>query len=143
MKVKFRRENSEVPLPEYTPASAAGFDVAAFENTAIPPKQMARIRTGLYVDVPEGYFLALLPRSSTPARTGLVFPHSVGVIDPTYSGPEDEIQLLVYNTLDKECLVKKGERIAQGLIIPAPKVEWEEADKLSDESRGGFGSTGK
>jgi dUTP pyrophosphatase len=143
VKVKIRRENSEVPLPEYKPSSAAGFDLAVFEDTLIPPKEMKYIRTGLYVDVPEGYFLALVPRSSTPGRTGLVFLHGIGIVDPAYSGPHDEIKLLVYNYLDKEFLVKKGDRIAQGLIVPAPKIEWEETNKLNEESRGGFGSTGQ
>ena len=68
--------------------------------------------------------------------------NSMGVVDRDYSGPEDEVGLLFYNTKDVEVVVKKGDRIAQGVFIKFDQAEWDETDEVRDESRGGFGSTG-
>jgi dUTP pyrophosphatase len=142
MKVRIRRAHQGINLPKYDPHSAAAFDLAASEDRTIEPKAIALIGTGLYIEVPEGYFLGLFSRSSTPLRLGLSVPHGVGVVDPTYSGPKDEILVQVFNFTDKPVTVKTGDRIAQAMFIQAPRVEWHEADELSKENRDGFGSTG-
>jgi dUTP pyrophosphatase len=143
MKVKIRRIDKSVDLPEYHTPGSAAFDIPINQDVTIPPKEIALISTGLFVQTPERHFLAIFSRSSTPKRKGLMFPHSVGILDPDYSGPEDEIKLLVYNFTDHPVEVQKGDRIAQGIFMPIDRVEWEEVTHLSEKSRGGFGSTGK
>jgi dUTP pyrophosphatase len=141
MKAKIRRSNPNIPLPAYITREAAAFDFAANEDATVRPGEIARIRTGLFIEAPEGYFLAILPRSSTPKR-GLSFPHSIGVVDRDYSGPDDEILIQVINFTGAPVEIKKGERIAQGMFLPIQKVEWEEAPSLRDTTRGGFGASG-
>lgn len=143
MKVKIRRSDPSIQLPEYQTKHAAAFDIAAGEDKTIQSGEIVFIHTGLYVEAPEGYFLALFSRSSTPKHKHLMFPHSVGIVDPDYSGPDDEILIQVYNFTDGIVEVKKGDRIAQGIFLPINRVEWEEVDRLRGATRGGFGSTGK
>ena len=71
--------------------------------------------------------------------------NGVGVVDPDYSGPEDEVRIQVLNVTPDEVLVARGDRLAQGIILPAPRVEWREVDaaELRQENRGGFGATGR
>ena len=80
-------------------------------------------------------------RSSTPRKKGLHKPHGIGVIDNDYCGDEDEVKVQVFNSTDKEVVVEKGERIAQGIFVKIDKFEWDEVEKMG-KSRGGFGSTG-
>ncbi len=142
MKVRIRRLNKEIALPYYATKDAACFDIAAIEDVVIKPGEIKHIHTGLYVESPKGYFLALFSRSSTPGRKGLMFPHGVGILDPDYAGPDDEVIILVYNFTDKTTEVTKGQRIAQGMFMPVQQVEWEESEELRGTTRGGFGSTG-
>lgn len=130
-------------MPLYNPDSAACFDFPTRETITIAPGQIGRVKTGLFISVPPGYLLAIVPRSSMPRR-GLEMPHSFGVVDPTYCGPKDEILIQVRNVTDQLVEIKKGDRIAQGFFVQTPRVTWHEVDKetLSAESRGGFGSTG-
>ncbi|MBI2634597.1 hypothetical protein HYW82_02945 [Candidatus Peregrinibacteria bacterium] len=69
-------------------------------------------------------------------------PHGFGIIDHDYCGQEDEIKVLVYNFTEKEVMIQRGEKIAQGVFVKIDKFEWEEVDEMRKESRGGFGSTG-
>jgi dUTP pyrophosphatase len=99
------------------------------------------IGTGLVVKVPAGHFLAIIARSSTPLKRGLIVANSVGVIDSDYCGAKDEIRIQVLNVTDASVAVRRGDRLAQGMVLAAPRVEWEETAP-ADVSRGGFGSTG-
>ena len=69
--------------------------------------------------------------------------NGIGIVDSDYSGPEDEIKILVYNFTENEVMVEKGERIAQGLFVKVEQGQWEETDIMENPTRGGFGSTGK
>jgi dUTP pyrophosphatase len=142
MKVKIRRANTNISLPTYGTKDAAAFDIASNEDVTIQPKEIKLIHTGLYFESPPGFFLAIFSRSSTPIKKGLMFPHSVGILDPDYSGPDDEALIMVYNFTDQAVEVKKGDRIAQGIFLPVQQVEWEEAEQLRETTRGGIGSTG-
>ena len=104
---------------------------------------MALVRTGLIIEVPTGHFLGIFARSSTPLKRGLLVANGVGVIDPDYSGPEDEIMIQVLNITDSEVQVRRGDRLAQGIVLPSPRVTWEEASEIRDTTRGGFGATGR
>jgi len=94
------------------------------------------------VKVPEGYMLMIVPRSSLPRKKALVCPHSVGIIDQDYCGPEDELLVQVQNISDHPVVIERGERIAQGIFVKVDTAEWEEVE-ANGKSRGGFGSTGK
>ena len=87
--------------------------------------------------------LLVSPRSSTPRKKGLTSPHGIGVIDQDYSGPEDEMVFLCYNFTDKTSIVRRGEKLAQGVFVKVDKAQWEEVDEVDTPTRGGFGSTDK
>ena len=99
------------------------------------------VGTGLVFAVPEGHFLAILARSSTPLKRGLAVANGVGVLDSDYCGPADELKIQLLNITDDPISVKVGDRLAQGMVLQAPRVEFVEGDTTSP-SRGGFGSTG-
>jgi dUTP pyrophosphatase len=141
MKLKITRIEKDLPLPVYKTPGSVAFDVYTRVDMTIDPKSTAIVPTNLIIEVPEGYFLLLASRSST-AKKGLLQPNGIGVIDQDFHGPQDEIGAFVHNSTDQQVELKRGDRIAQGLIIPIQKVEWEEVDAIKAESRGGFGSTG-
>jgi dUTP pyrophosphatase len=68
--------------------------------------------------------------------------NGVGVIDSDYSGPNDEIMVQVLNFTATAVHVARGDRLAQGIVLPAPRVSWEEVSDIRAETRGGFGATG-
>jgi dUTP pyrophosphatase len=142
MKVRIRRLHPDVPLPRYATSGAAAFDLAAAEDTTVPAGGMALVPTGLVIEVPAGMFLGIFARSSTPLTRGLMVANGVGVVDPDYCGPHDEVKVAVVNVTSTPVTVRRGDRIAQGIFLPAPQVSWEEADALGSSSRGGFGATG-
>jgi dUTP pyrophosphatase len=131
-----------VSLPSYGTSEAAGFDLAAAHDLVVAPRQIALVRTGLVIEVPTGYFLAIFARSSTPLKRGLIISNGVGVIDPDYSGPNDEVMIQVLNVTDSEVRISRGDRLAQGIVLPAPRVTWEEVSEIREITRGGFGATG-
>src|SRR5215204_5342165 len=122
MRLKIKRLQSAVGLPEFATAHAAGFDLAAAADTEIPPRSIRLIGTGLVIAVPEGYFLGIFARSSTPLKRGLMVANGVGVIDADYCGPTDEIKIQVFNITDAAVKVVRGERLAQGVLLPCPRV---------------------
>jgi dUTP pyrophosphatase len=143
MRIRIRRLDATLPLPAYASKDAAGFDLAAAHDVTVAPGRIALVRTGLAIEVPIGYFLGIFARSSTPLKRGLVVANGVGVIDPDYSGPEDEVMIQVLNITDTDVTVRRGDRLAQGIVLAAPRVEWEEASALRTATRGGFGATGR
>jgi len=68
--------------------------------------------------------------------------NGVGVIDPDYSGPADEVMIQVLNVTDAAVEVRRGDRIAQGIVLAAPRVIWQEVAEIREVTRGGFGATG-
>jgi dUTP pyrophosphatase len=142
MNVRIRRLRSDVPLPRYESGSAAGFDLSAADDVTVAPSQVVLVPTGLVIEVPEGMFLGIFARSSTPLKRGLMVANGVGVIDPDYCGPHDEVKVQVVNFTASPVTVRKGDRIAQGIFLAAPRVTWDERETLRDTSRGGFGATG-
>jgi dUTP pyrophosphatase len=126
----------------YATSEAAGFDLAAAHDVTVAPGRIALVRTGLVIEVPPGFFLAIFARSSTPLKRGLAVANGVGVIDPDYSGPNDEVMIQLLNFTNQEVPIARGDRLAQGIVLPAPRVTWEEVAELRDVTRGGFGATG-
>ena len=109
----------------------------------IAPGQVALVRTGLVIEVPTGHCLGIFARSSTPLKRGLMVANGVGIIDPDYSGPEDEVLIQVLNIGGNEVRVRRGDRLAQGIVLPAPRVTWNEVSEIREVTRGGFGGTGR
>ena len=144
MKVNIRRLDPSMPLPSYHTDAAAGFDLAARQDMRVEPGAVVLVPTGLVIEVPAGYFLAIIARSSTPLKRGLMVPNGVGVVDPDYCGADDEIKIEIYNFTATPVDITRGDRLAQGLFIPVARAQWvETAGELRDASRGGFGATGR
>lgn len=142
MKIKIKRIDTSLPLPEYQTSGAVAFDIYAREPMTIAPKTIARIPTNLIIKIPTGYVLSVVTRSSTPVKKGLLIPHGMGVIDQDYCGENDEILYQVYNFTDEAVTVDRGERVGQAMFLRVDQMEWEEVDAMSEVSRGGFGTTG-
>lgn len=143
MKVRITRRDPAVTLPARETVGSAGFDLASSVDMTVEPGQIVLVPTGLVVRVPDGYFLGIFARSSTPLKRGLVVPNGVGIVDSDYCGPEDEIKVQVLNITKAPVHVKRGDRIAQGIFLKFAAPEWDEGPVESDRTRGGFGSTGK
>src|SRR4051812_2764589 len=143
LNVRIRRLREDVALPAYESSGAAAFDLAAAADVTIAPGTVRLVPTGLVIEVPPGMFLGIFARSSTPLKRGLMVANGVGVVDSDYCGPDDEVKIAVVNFTGSPVEIKTGERIAQGIILAAPHVVWEEASELGAQSRGGFGGTGQ
>jgi dUTP pyrophosphatase len=141
MHIKVTRLRPSAALPTYSTAGSAAFDLAAADDVEIGPRQIALVGTGLVVAVPEGYFLGIFARSSTPLKRGLMVANGVGVLDSDYSGPADELKIQLLNITDAPVTIKAGDRVAQGIVLASPRVHIVEGEPGAT-SRGGFGSTG-
>ena len=116
-------------------------DLYCAETMTLHAGDFALVPLGVSMQLPEGYEARTAPRSSTFRRWGILQANSVGVIDNSYCGTNDEWKLPVYATRDT--VIEKGDRICQFRIFEVqPAVEFEECEALSDVDRGGFGSTG-
>jgi dUTP pyrophosphatase len=142
MLLRIKRLDRTIPLPEPATGGAAGFDLAAAADSEIPPRQIRLVGTGLVIAVPAGYFLGIFARSSTPLKRGLMVANGVGVVDADYCGPADEVKVQLINVTDAPVVIKRGDRIAQCIVLPAPRIAWQEVDEMERPTRGGFGSTG-
>ncbi|HVB75601.1 MAG TPA: dUTP diphosphatase [Ktedonobacteraceae bacterium] len=141
LQVTIKRIDKTLPLPAYATAGSVGFDLFCREDTEIAPRTIELIPGNVIVRIPEGYMLLLTLRSSTPLRKGLLIPNGVGIIDQDYCGEGDELKVQVLNFHEEAVLVRRGERIAQGIFVPIRRALWNEVDEMGI-GRGGFGSTG-
>lgn len=117
-------------------------DLRAAEAVEMKAGEFKMIPLGVAMELPKGYEALVVPRSSTFKRYGIILANSIGIIDESYKGDDDEWNFLAYAMRDTE--IKKDERICQFRIIGhQPEVEIEEVDTLGNENRGGIGSTGR
>ena len=136
--------NSSNPLPAYETNGSAGMDIRA--NLEQPVKlqslQRALIPTGLFIELPYGYEAQVRPRSGLAIKQGITCLNSPGTIDSDYRG---EVKVILINLSKEEHEVHHGDRIAQMIIQPVSRAEWEQVDILTESKRGqgGFGHTGK
>ncbi len=86
--------------------------------------------------------LMIASRSSLPIKKGLILANGVGILDQDYCGPADELKLELFNITEKEVEIKRGERLAQAMLVKIEKADFEEMNIENNESRGGIGSTG-
>ncbi len=142
MKAKIKRLSKNIKLPKYHTSESAGFDIASAANVTVAPGEVAKIPTGLVIAAPKGHFLLIAARSSLPLKKGLAMANGIGVVDPDYAGPNDEVYIIVYNFTGAPVGVKKGERLAQGIFLKSEQAQWKEVNALRDVDRGGIGSTG-
>jgi dUTP pyrophosphatase len=142
MRLKIKRLDPTISLPAYGTDEAAGFDLAAAHDAVVPAGRIVLVRTGLIIEVPAGHCLAIFARSSTPLKRGLMVANGVGIIDPDYCGPADEIMIQVLNFTAADVQIRRGDRLAQGILLPVPRVQWQDVDEISQTTRGGFGATG-
>ena len=141
-RVLIRRLDPSLPLPSYALAGDAGMDLRSAVDVVLAPGERCRIPTGIAVAIPDGHAGFVQPRSGLAARTGLGFVNSPGLIDSGYRG---EIQVVAINLDRREPIdIRRGDKIAQLVILPVPQVALAEVEELpaSDRGAGGFGSTG-
>ncbi|MBL7913947.1 MAG: dUTP diphosphatase [Bacteroidia bacterium] len=134
---------SHHPLPAYETSLSAGMDLRANLDAELELKPLQRmlVPTGLFIELPAGYEAQIRPRSGLAFKHGLTVLNSPGTIDADYRG---EIKVLLINLSDTSFVIKDGERIAQMIVAPHSRVEWEQTDALNSTERGagGFGHTG-
>ena len=141
MEVKIKRIHEDAIIPTFGSEYAAGADLYSIYNTMIYSGNTEVIHTGISIEIPEGYVGLIFARSGWAGKRGLAPANKVGVVDSDYRG---EILVYLHNHGYSKQEVVKGDRIAQLMIVPYPKIEFVEVDELSDTNRGdgGFGSTG-
>ena len=100
------------------------------------------VKFGIAMELPKGYEAHILPRSSTFKNYGLILTNGMGIIDNSYSGDTDEWCAMFYAT--RSSYIGKGDRLVQFRIVENQQaIEFEEVEHLGNDSRGGYGSTGK
>ena len=142
LKIRIHRLHADAVIPQYQTAGSAAFDLTAAGRVTVAAGEVRLVPTGLVIEVPAGMFLGIFARSSTPLKRGLMVANGVGVVDSDYCGPEDEVKIAVVNVTANPVIIEPGDRIAQGILLPAPRVTWDEVDRPRSGSRGGFGATG-
>lgn len=144
MNVRIKKLTETAQIPERGSDFAAGYDLKADlpEEITILPGTCQKVKTGIAMEIPEGYFGGVYARSGLSTKEGLRPANCVGVIDADYRG---EIMVPVYNDSESNRVITPGQKIAQLIIQPFLVVEFEESDTLEETLRGegGFGSTGK
>jgi dUTP pyrophosphatase len=145
IRVSIRRLSSSdgLPLPVYMTPGAAGMDLyaALSEDVVIDPRSIVLIPTGLEVAIPEGFEAQIRPRSGLAVKHGISLPNTPATIDSDYRG---EIRVPLINLGIEPFRVARGMRIAQLVVAPVVRVQWEEVEHLPATGRGanGFGHTG-
>ena len=141
MEIRVKTLDESGRLPEKKTKGAAGADLYAASDEIIYPKTTGKIKTGIAIEVPEGYVGLIFARSSMATRDGLAPANKVGIIDSDYRG---EVIVPLYNQSSIAAYVHTGQRIAQLIIVPVLDVEYKKSRTLSKTKRGdkGFGSTG-
>ncbi|WP_422388004.1 dUTP diphosphatase [Brevibacillus borstelensis] len=167
--VKVKRMHPDAVIPQYATAGAAGFDLVAVEDVVIAPGETVKVRTGLAFELPPGYELQIRPRSGVSAKTKLRVANAPGTVDADFRG---EVCVLIENTEEDDdsqdpwtnylrtvngseisdddqypfgsYIVRKYDRIAQGIIAEVPRASFIVTDELTETERGegSFGSTG-
>ena len=117
-------------------------DLRAAEDVTLKKGEVYYIPLGVAIELPKGYEALVAPRSSTPKNFFVLMANSIGVIDETFRGDNDQWCMPAYAIQDTE--IKKGERICQFRIIEhQPEIEFEVVDYLGNKDRGGWGTSGK
>jgi len=140
--IRFVKLDPRAQTPTYGSAEAAGADLYALKGAEIRAGETVLISTGLAMELPAGYAGLIYARSGLASKRGLAPANKVGVIDADYRG---EILVALHNHGQETQTVSDGERIAQLVLTPVLRMDFQEAEVLEDTGRGtgGFGSTGR
>ena len=143
-KVLIKKLNPKVEIPVYKTNGASGMDLMAFieEPIKIAPNSSYLVPTGLSVAFSEDYEVQIRPRSGLAAKNSITVLNTPGTIDSDYRG---EIKIILFNHGKEDFIINNKDRVAQIILTPVIKMEFEETNDLPDTLRGegGFGSTGK
>ena len=144
VRILIKKTSKEVITPKYKTDGSSGVDLSAFldKEVVIKPNRLDLIPTGLQVAIPEEFEIQIRPRSGLAAKESIGVLNSPGTIDSDYRG---ELKIILFNHGNKDFIINNGDRIAQMVLVPIVKMEFEEVDSLPNTVRGqgGFGSTGK
>ena len=144
VKVLVKKLNPKIQLPSYKTEGSSGMDLMAFieGQIKIAPNSSALIPTGISVAIPNDVEMQIRPRSGLAAKSNISVLNTPGTIDSDYRG---ELKVILFNHGSKEFIVNNYDRIAQMILMPVLKVDFEEVDNLPETVRGsgGFGSTGR
>jgi len=144
VKVLVKRLHPKVQLPKYKTDGSSGMDLMAFTENPIkiPQNTSTIIPTGISLAIPNDVEIQIRPRSGLAAKSNISVLNTPGTIDSDYRG---EIKVILFNHGSKEFIVNNKDRIAQMILMPVLKIDFEETDNLPETLRGsgGFGSTGK
>ncbi len=144
VKILIKKTSKEVITPKYKTDGSSGVDLSAFleKKVVIKPNSSELIPTGLQVAIPEELEIQIRPRSGLAAKESIGVLNSPGTIDSDYRG---ELKIILFNHGKEDFIINNGDRIAQMVLVPIVKMEFEEVDSLPNTVRGqgGFGSTGK
>ena len=141
MKLKIKRFDKSLPLPVHKTAGAVAIDLCARTDFTIESHQFGYIPMNVAIEIPDGYFILMAPRSSTH-KLGLMGLNGVGVFDRDFCGDNDEYHFIAYNFTDSSVSIEKGTRLCQLLLIKCENFDFQEVDKMESVNRGGFGTTG-
>lgn len=143
MNLKIKLIDKTLPPPEYKTKGAVAFDIYSRIDMKAPPFVVTYVPTNLIVKVPKGYFLLMAGRSSLP-KNGLILANGIGIFDQDFCGEEDEMKMIVLNFTKKTVKIEKGQRLCQAMLVKISQVsKFIQVKKMSTQSRGGIGSTGK
>ena len=143
VKVRRTRPSSDLPLPAYQTALAAGMDLHADLDADLKLESLERfaVPTGLSIEIPPGFEGQIRPRSGLALKQGITCLNTPGTIDADYRG---EVKVILVNLSNAPVTLRRGDRIAQLVIASVARATLVEAEELSGTTRGsgGFGSTG-
>ena len=144
IKVLIKKLNSKVQLPKYKTDGSSGMDLMAFLESPVnlKPQESELIPTGISIAIPEDTEVQIRPRSGLAAKSNISVLNTPGTIDSDYRG---EIKIILFNHGKEDFVINNNDRIAQMILMPIVKAEFEEVENLPKTLRGsgGFGSTGK
>jgi dUTP pyrophosphatase len=144
IKVLIKKLSHKAQIPIYKTEGSSGMDLMALteDKIVIKPNKSALVPTGLSVAIPNDTEIQIRPRSGLAAKSSISVLNTPGTIDSDYRG---ELKVILINHGDKEFIINNGDRIAQMVLVPILKVQFEEVQDLPETIRGsgGFGSTGK
>ena len=144
VKVLVKKLNPKVQLPSYKTEGSSGMDLMAFidDQIKIAPNSSALIPTGISVAIPNDIEIQIRPRSGLAVKNNISVLNTPGTIDSDYRG---EIKIILFNHGNREFIINNKDRVAQMILMPVYKMEFEIVENLPNTLRGkgGFGSTGK
>ncbi len=141
VKIALKLTSEAAKIPEYQTQGSIGFDLHTTKDFIIYPNETVLVPTGISVALPDGYEMQIRPRSGLAVKHGITVLNAPGTIDSDYRG---EIKVPLINLGCREVVFKAGDRVAQGVLAPVSRAQFEPTNELPETERGaeGFGSTG-